>query len=72
MNLKLRKTDRLKPCPFCGCRDPELANTHTASYWMQCPECGAEVHGETFPGPTPGARHRASADSAIAKWNARV
>jgi Lar family restriction alleviation protein len=72
MNLKLRKTDKLKPCPFCGCHDPELSNTHTPSYWIQCPNCGAEVHGDAPRGLPNRVTHRKGVESAIEKWNARV
>ena len=71
MNLKLLKTDSLKPCPFCGCAEPELNNTHTPSYWISCPACTAEVHGE-MPSGVSRRSHRAGVVSAIEKWNDRV
>lgn len=43
--------DKVKPCPFCGKYSITLNNTHTASYWMACETCGAEVHGEAFEVP---------------------
>lgn len=40
-----------KPCPFCGSNDVVLNNTHTASFWCECTDCSATVHGESFKGP---------------------
>lgn len=77
MNLKLRSTDKLKPCPFCGSEDLDLCNTHTASYWIECQCCTAQVHGKSFGDKFPSElqtrrHHRSAADSAITKWNART
>lgn len=41
----------LLPCPFCGGNDLEIANTHTASFWVACNDCDAEVHGDYVEGP---------------------
>ncbi|KGB98081.1 GP46 domain protein [Burkholderia multivorans] len=42
----------LLPCPFCGGTDPEIWNTHTPSFTVQCTVCDAEATGEHFPTPT--------------------
>lgn len=62
IHLYLNARDTLRPCPFCGRhwnpdadpdddddpdRGPELANTHTPSYWIECP-CGAQVQGRYY------------------------
>lgn len=67
MNLKLRKSDKLRPCPFCGSNDLELNNTHSASYWISC-ACGAEMHGKDFDGKSRPA-HREAVKSAVNRWN---
>lgn len=41
----------LSPCPFCGGTDLEIANTHTASFWITCQDCDAEAHGGHVDGP---------------------
>jgi ribosomal protein L37AE/L43A len=76
MNLALRTTDKLSPCPFCGGTELTLNNTHRASYWITCP-CGAEVHGEAYAESVPSAdqtqrHHRSAVRSAIEAWNTRV
>lgn len=83
----LEVSDLVRPCPFCGndeiCTDPhdesgglELKNTHTASYWIECP-CGVEVSGESHEGGgriarTSEAKHRKAAKSALDHWNERT
>ncbi|WP_196491458.1 Lar family restriction alleviation protein [Burkholderia diffusa] len=42
----------LLPCPFCGSSDPEIWNTHTPSFSVQCIACDAEATGDYFPTPT--------------------
>ncbi|WP_131931159.1 hypothetical protein [Burkholderia sp. SRS-25] len=42
----------LLPCPFCGGTDPEIWNTHTPSFSVQCIVCDAEATGEHFPTPS--------------------
>lgn len=73
--ISLRATSEtiatLKPCPFCA-GVARLANTHTASYWVECSTCGAERHDPKI-GNGDGMRaHRASAKRAIAAWNERA
>ncbi|WP_273794610.1 hypothetical protein [Brucella intermedia] len=41
----------LDVCPFCGGNDVDLANTWTPSFWVECEDCSAQVHGEAFEGP---------------------
>jgi hypothetical protein len=43
--------EALKPCPFCGGTDIEIANTHTPKFWVECNGCEAEARGEYFEGP---------------------
>jgi hypothetical protein len=69
MNLQLRKTDKLKHCPFCGGTETELCNTHSASYWISC-SCGAEMHGRSNNG-TKRTDHRLAVVSARDRWNTR-
>ena len=61
----------LKPCPFCGSKTAELANTHTASYWVECGTCGAEIHDQKTSRGDGMRAHRASAFRAIEAWNRR-
>jgi len=44
-------TAALKRCPFCGGENLDIGNTHTASFWIECVDCGAQVSGEYFEGP---------------------
>lgn len=84
-HFTLEATDHVEPCPFCGESDfktdlvdggIQLSNTHSASYWIECP-CGASVHGESFEhGKTMQRsgveKHRKAAESALVLWNTRV
>lgn len=56
----------LLPCPFCGCPDLTIGNTHTAYYYVECHECGAEVHGEVS------TRHVHAIKTARDAWNRRA
>ncbi len=72
----------LLPCPFCNLDGSEIEghNTHTPSYWIECPDCGAE--GPRDPDFVDVRRtdsrarveqlHRASLDRVIALWNRRL
>lgn len=75
-DVALEPKDKVKPCPFCGCNSPELTHAHAASYWVECPKCGAEVHGssgESLIGQGKGdAAHLAAARDALKRWNRRV
>lgn len=42
------KNIELLPCPFCGSRKPEVLNTHTPSYWVECDSCDAQISGRSF------------------------
>jgi ribosomal protein L37AE/L43A len=66
----------LLPCPFCGSTNVELCNTHTASYWVECQDCEASVHGGSFDDRFRTRKacldaHDAAISSAKAKWNKR-
>lgn len=73
--ISLRATSQtlttLKPCPFCG-GAAQLANTHTASYWVECSICDAERHDQRIGNGDSMRAHRASAKRAIAAWNERA
>lgn len=69
--LVLLRGDKLKPCPFCGSEELELASTHTASYWIEC-GCGAEVHGDYGGDEGNLPQHMFAKQSAIESWNARA
>lgn len=60
------------PCPFCGSDDIELTNTHTACYWCECQNCGAQVTGEAYEGDHSENAHKVAALSAIKAWNTRA
>ena len=64
--------DVFNPCPFCGGRDIELANTHTAHYWVECKGCEAQVPDPKSPRSKSQYAHRQSAHRAIFAWNRRV
>ncbi len=75
---------RLAPCPFCGGRDLEIANTHTPHYWVRCEGCGAEKHDNSDPPDGSAVRdarksreatkaaHEAAVERAVAGWNTRA
>lgn len=69
----------LKPCPFCGNKNPELYLAHPQykgekdeSYWcywcVGCPECGAWFEVGYTPPKTLEDAHK----EAIEAWNRRV
>jgi Lar family restriction alleviation protein len=76
-NLQLTREDNVLPCPFCGGTDIELRNTHTASYWMACMDCGAEHHGGQGYGlnfqshKVPLRCHKLAKASTLKAWNRR-
>lgn len=41
--------EKLRACPFCGHTNVELANTWTPSFWVECEDCCAQVHGVAMP-----------------------
>ena len=71
-NFRLQpQTQRsLKKCPFCG-HVPELNNTHTPSYWMECNGCGCEISDPRHATGEGERSHRASALRAIKAWQDR-
>lgn len=71
-NLVLDESDRLLPCPFCGGTNLELANTWTASYWIECQDCEAQISGVAYEPNESREAHELSAASAIVKWNTRA
>lgn len=48
----------IKPCPFCG-DALHLEVCHTSSFWIECENCGCNLHGEK------------TLEQAIKKWNNR-
>ena len=76
-HVAIEPKDTVKPCPFCGSRDIELANTWTPSYWAECKVCGVQVRSPNrkdwkrsdVANPK---KHLASARLALQAWNARV
>lgn len=82
INLELEPEDHVLPCPFCGRTVLELCNTWTASYWIECGECGASAHGEAFGGNIDSSDecndeqweecHAKAKASALAAWNRRT
>lgn len=70
-HFKLDARDQVKPCPFCGGTDVEMANTHTAYYWIECATCGAEHSGAASGGSSVSA-HRAAARRTLEAWNTRA
>lgn len=76
INLQLERDDRLLPCPFCGGNQMVLENTHSPSYWIECP-CGAEMHGPSVKWKTEGGRnsmanHKKAKQMTIDAWNQRA
>lgn len=76
LHVEFDAKDKVKPCPFCGAqKDVRLANTWTPSYWIECVNCGAEMHpagrgwkcGEDMKSSV----HLASARRALKWWNMR-
>lgn len=66
--LKVAKLylEDLLPCPFCGCTTPQIINTHTKSYWIECSDCQGTAHGEVR------RSHAAAIRSAAKAWNRRT
>lgn len=70
---------KLKPCPFCGGRDLEVCNTHTAIYWVKCEPCDLEKTGEYVDSAERAqteaqviAAHQEAFQSAVDGWNKRA
>lgn len=78
IHMEIEPEDKLLPCPFCGSSDLELANTHTAAYWVACLICGAEHQGGRAYGSNTDSnrltmrQHRMAKASALAAWNRRA
>ena len=51
----------LEPCPFCGCRHPQLERDGVCDfyYYVRCPICGARTPGEY------------TEEAAAKRWNRR-
>lgn len=64
-----RIADRIKPCPFCGSKDVDVASIGGAQsiyqVWVYCKNCNAE-------GPDKSNLSSDSKKEAIAAWNRRV
>ena len=70
-NVELEK-ETVRGCPFCGSRDIELCNTHTAAYWMECQKCGAQVNGTSYADFDDEESHLKAARTALINWNHRA
>ncbi|GAI75176.1 unnamed protein product, partial [marine sediment metagenome] len=70
-HVELEK-EEIKPCPFCGSADIAIENTHTALYWMECQNCGAQVDGKNYGDLNDDESHLEAARSALATWNHRA
>lgn len=55
----INKLKKIKPCPFCG-SEAKISKTYLDSYWISCPECGAE-QGYAY----------ISVEEALEHWNTR-
>jgi len=64
--------EEVKPCPFCGSRDIAICNTHSALYWMECQNCGAQVDGKNYGDRNDDESHLEAARSALSTWNHRA
>lgn len=53
----------LKPCPFCGRKDPVVKILDGGSVMIECPNCGANQG--VYSGDT-------RLDWAISSWNSRI
>lgn len=77
LRLTVDESKMIRRCPFCGERERlSINNTHTASYWVSCDGCGAEVHGESFGKHLRSDQltlreHKLAKKSALAAWNRR-
>lgn len=72
-DVELEQGDRLLDCPFCGHPHPSLEHTWTASYWLECVGCGAEVHDNgRIGGAESQSAHLASARRVVKRWNTRI
>ena len=71
--LKLvKQTERdLLPCPFCGTPHPEIQNTHTASYWVECVGCECTLADPQSPPSQSKYQHKQSIKRAAIAWNTR-
>lgn len=52
---------KLKPCPFCGCREIRITSSDYYPHWAVCLDCGAKVQGGTY-----------DEEDSIRAWNRRV
>jgi Lar family restriction alleviation protein len=79
IDANLEEGDVAKPCPFCGGEEVELTHSLTASYSIECANCGAQVPGQYGGELCPGTAnpdhdndaHLAAAKDALAAWNSR-
>lgn len=65
-------------CPFCGCAEVNVVNTHSPSYWAECAGCGAKgSDGRSRSSKHPMSersatlRHVQAFTKAFRKWNTR-
>jgi predicted RNA-binding Zn-ribbon protein involved in translation (DUF1610 family) len=70
----LEVADKLLPCPHCGSKTYlQLEHTWTASYWIECEDCGAQMHDVGRIGDAKkSSAHLASARRVVKMWNTRA
>lgn len=75
IELDLKPSDDLLPCPFCGDYEMEMGvHDETIEYWIVC-QCGAVMHGKDFLNREEEqelTKHERARESAIQCWNRRV
>lgn len=67
----ITENDHVEACPFCGGDNITLNNTWTASYWVECSDCGAEMHTQSSGDYNNKGHHLREAKAALDAWNTR-
>lgn len=68
----ITENDHVEKCPFCGSDDIIVQNTWTASYWVECSDCGAEMHTQSSGDHDNKDHHLREARAALDAWNVRA
>jgi DNA-directed RNA polymerase subunit RPC12/RpoP len=68
--------DKIKPCPFCGEKFPEIRGTFNGGAYVRCPDCGARTANfyntvEYVP-PSTQKMYIDAPEKAINAWNERT